>query len=385
MKVKKFIAPSMPEAMKMIRNELGQDAVILNSKVVQKGGVFGFFTKKNIEVIAAVDPHPLPKKPTVPKQHYEEINKISKNVEQEVRNKTNNDLLKEIQGLKAMMKEFSDNGNRDSFEHYPGPLRQLHQLLIEQEIDNAIIKDTMGHLLEKWYINKGEATSEEIVSWVKEYYIHKLEQLPFGAINYSKKFINVVGPTGVGKTTTLAKIAAQAVLKYNKKVAFITTDTYRIAAIDQLKTYAKILNIPLEVTYTVDDFKKAKDRFSHFDLVLIDTAGRNFRNKQYVEDLKSVIEYGEDLETILVLALTSKYDDMIEIYQQFSVINIDKLIFTKVDETAKYGSMLNLITKYQTGVAYLTTGQNVPDDIVEASPESITNIVLGVNKNDGSS
>jgi len=332
MKVKKFIAPNMPEAMKMIRNELGKDAVILNSKVVQKGGIFGFFTKKNIEVIAAVDPQPIPKKQPV-----------------------------------------------------PGPLNDINQFLSDQEIELQLRKEIMSFLLEKWYVNKGEADFEKICKWGKEYLVNSMSSLSFGAIDFSKKYINVVGPTGVGKTTTLAKIAAQAVLKYEKKVAFITTDTYRIAAIDQLKTYAKILNVPMEVTYTLDDFAKAKEKFSDFDLILIDTAGRNFRNKQYVEDLKSIIGFDDDLETILVLALTSKFSDMLDIFEQFTSIKIDKFIFTKVDETSKYGTILNLILKYKIGVAYLTNGQNVPDDIFEASPESIANTIFGVNAHERSS
>ena len=105
-------------------------------------------------------------------------------------------------------------------------------------------------------------------------------------MGFNKKYINIVGPTGVGKTTTLAKVAAETMLNQRKKVAFITTDTYRIAAIDQLKTYAKILNIPIEVAYNLEDFKRAADRFSHYDIVFIDTAGRNFRNEQYVKDLE---------------------------------------------------------------------------------------------------
>ncbi len=387
MKVKKFIAPNMPEAMKMIRNELGKDAVILNSKVVQKGGIFGFFTKKNIEVIAAVDPQPLPKKLPIQKEKIE--TKVEFQPAPTVKTievpKTDAELLKEIKDLKEMLKGLSANNDRDSFEHYPGPLKDMNQFLSNQEVDMQFRKEIMGFLLEKWYVNKGEEDFEQITAWGKEYLVNSMSALPFGAINFSKKYINVVGPTGVGKTTTLAKIAAQAVLKYGKKVAFITTDTYRIAAIDQLKTYAKILNVPLEVTYTIDDFAKAKERFSHFDLILIDTAGRNFRNKQYVEDLKSVISFDENLETILVLALTSKYSDMLDIFEQFSSINIDKLIFTKVDETSKYGTMLNLIFKYKIGVAYLTNGQNVPDDIFEASPESIANTVFGVNRHERSS
>ncbi|EKN63901.1 flagellar biosynthesis protein FlhF [Schinkia azotoformans] len=387
MKVKKFIAPNMPEAMKMIRNELGKDAVILNSKVVQKGGIFGFFTKKNIEVIAAVDPQPIPKKQPMQKEKIEpkiefQPAPIIKSVEVP---KTDAELLKEIKDLKEMLKGLSVHNGRDSFEHYPGPLKDMNQFLSNQEVDLQLRKEIMGFLLEKWYVNKGEANFEQITTWGKEYLVNSMSPLSFGAINFSKKYINVVGPTGVGKTTTLAKIAAQAVLKYGKKVAFITTDTYRIAAIDQLKTYAKILNVPLEVTYTIDDFVKAKERFSHFDLILIDTAGRNFRNKQYVEDLKSVISFDENLETILVLALTSKYSDMLDIFEQFSSIKIDKLIFTKVDETSKYGTILNLIFKYKIGVAYLTNGQNVPDDIFEASPESIANTVFGVNRHERSS
>ncbi len=387
MKVKKFIAPNMPEAMKMIRNELGKDAVILNSKVVQKGGIFGFFTKKNIEVIAAVDPQPIPKKQPVRKEIQEQKVEIKpaptvKTVEIQ---KTDDELLKEIKDLKEMLKGLSMNNGRDSFEHYPGPLKDMNQFLSDQEIELQLRKEIMGFLLEKWYVNKGEASFEQITNWGKEYLVNSMTPLSFGAIDFSKKYINVVGPTGVGKTTTLAKIAAQAVLKYEKKVAFITTDTYRIAAIDQLKTYAKILNVPMEVTYTLDDFAKAKEKFSNFDLILIDTAGRNFRNKQYVDDLKSIIGFDEDLETILVLALTSKYSDMLDIFEQFTSIKIDKFIFTKVDETSKYGTILNLILKNKIGVAYLTNGQNVPDDIFEASPESIANTIFGVNAHERSS
>jgi flagellar biosynthesis protein FlhF len=192
-----------------------------------------------------------------------------------------------------------------------------------------------------------------------------------------KKYVNVIGPTGVGKTTTLAKIAADCILKHQKKVAFITTDTYRIAAIEQLKTYAQILNIPIEVCYSLKDFHAAAKKFASYDVVLIDTAGRNFRNKQYVDDLVNVLDFGMDLETYLVFALTSKQKDMEDIFRQFSTIKIDKFIFTKADETSVYGSMINLTDKFNIGVAYITTGQNVPDDFLIASPEAITNVLIG--------
>jgi flagellar biosynthesis protein FlhF len=382
MKVKKFVAPSMPEAMKMIRAELGNDAVILNSKVVHKGGFFGLFTKKNIEVIAAVDRKPLERPvPTTEKRKKQpKVASLSEKTSR-VENFTpdDKDLLNEINELKTMLKQLSTNVTVN-FEQYPGPLHEINLLLTEQEISNELRQKVMAELLEKWYLHGAGATAEHTFRWAREILLKQLEGIPFGGISFQKKFINVVGPTGVGKTTTLAKIAAECVIKHRKKVAFITTDTYRIAAIDQLKTYAKILDIPLEVCYNISDFRLAKEKFAAYDVVLIDTAGRNFRNVQYVQDLRSVIDFNEEMETFLVLALTAKLSDMKEIYKQFSLINIDRFIFTKIDETSHYGAMINLITECKTGVAYLTNGQNVPDDIVEASSEIVVNTVLEVER-----
>ncbi|MEM5595594.1 hypothetical protein AAHB53_03285 [Niallia circulans] len=190
--------------------------------------------------------------------------------------------------------------------------------------------------------------------------------------------MNVIGPTGVGKTTTLAKIAANIILRQQKSVGFITTDTYRIGAIEQLKTYANILDVPLEVCYSLEDFEHATKKLEECDVILIDTAGRNFRNKKYVEDLMQVVDYKREMETLLVLSMTAKQDDLEEIYQQFSAIKIDAFVFTKLDETSSYGAMINLIVACKKGAAYITTGQNVPDDIVPATPEELVNKLFEV-------
>ncbi len=387
MKVKKFIAKSMPEAMKQIRSELGSDAVILNSKVVQRGGFLGFFTQKNIEVIAAIDPvQPQNIKPVVkekPKKSFEQPKKVSPSIEgmitTNVVNSDNSELIKEIQSLRDLMQDIS-TGISTGFEHYPAPMKELNKQLIQQEVCDEIRQDVLTHLIERWYLTNATASTDEVFNWGKEFLIQKLGAHEFGGITYKKKYINVVGPTGVGKTTTLAKIAAECQLKDNKKVAFITTDTYRIAAIDQLKTYAKILGIPIEVSYNINDFKAAKEKFKDYDVVLIDTAGRNFRNKQYVDDLREIIDFNEEIETLLVLTLTSKLSDMKDIYKQFSLVKIDKFIFTKVDETSVYGPMINLLAESGLGVAYLTNGQNVPDDIKVATPESVVNTIFGDEK-----
>lgn len=378
----------MPEAMKKIREELGSDAVILSSKVVQIPGFLGFFKRKGVEVIAAIDPSPpVPKQPVIQEKSRKlPENTQKKNVSTYVLD-TNNiikeeyqnpDMFKELKELKALVKDLSSDV-ATNFEKYPEPLNQLNEILLQQEFNETIRQEIMVDLLDKWYSNNRETSIKDVQDWLREDLEAEMENYQFGGMSFKKKYISVVGPTGVGKTTTLAKIAADCMLKQNKKVAFITTDTYRIAAIEQLKTYAKILGVPIEICYNIEDFRKAKEKLADYDVLLIDTAGRNFRNEKYVKDLKEMIDFDEEMETFLVLSLTSKLSDMMEIYKQFSLVKIDKFIFTKVDETSNYGAMVNLILQYQKGVAYITNGQNVPDDIVLASPKSIVNLVLGVD------
>lgn len=383
MKVKKYTASSMPEAMKQVRAELGSDAVILNSRVVQTGGFMGFFKKNNIEVIAAIDPDtdnnakPVKAEKTIKTSYTvaDPQSVLPSEHKVQAASRTDNDLLKEISQLKELLKT-SGSSTEISF---PEPIKRQIQHLKNQEIDSGIIDGMTAELLEKWYLGGSSAADEEIRGWSAEAIEQRLSHLPFGGLSFKKKFVNVIGPTGVGKTTTLAKIAAECVLKQKKKVAFITTDTYRIAAIEQLKTYAKILDVPIEICYNHDDFKAAAEKFTEFDHIFIDTAGRNFRNQKYVNDLKSVIDFNKDMETFLVLALTAKQKDMEEIRKQFSLIHIDQFIFTKLDETAVYGAMLNMALKFSTGIAYLTNGQEVPDDLIEADPEITAKTILGVS------
>lgn len=354
MKVKKYIAPNMQEAMKKIKNELGHDAVILNSKVVHTGGVFGLFMKKKIEVIAGRDPDPLIRrsqlKPELVKAGPEAANDINHD----------QSLISEVLELKKLVKSLSIN---DQQKGLPPHLIKLNQILQDKEIGLASRSDILSDLPN----DVSEQSPPEFHSEVVTVMEKKMRHLAFGGISYKKKYINVVGPTGVGKTTTLAKLAAESMLKNHKKIAFITTDTYRIAAIEQIKTYAKILNAPLEVCYSIEDFQRAKEKFKDIDLVFIDTAGRNFRNRQLVNDLEKLIDFTEEVETFLVLSVTSKLNDMLEIHDNFSSIHIDKVIFTKLDETNTRGSVYDFILSAEKGVAYMTNGQNVPDDILIAT------------------
>ncbi len=377
----------MPDAMKKIREDLGHDAVILNSREIVTGGFLGLFTKKNIEVIAAVDHTPSIKRPTPKKQSVINEGRLSRSGVHHTQKTliTDNNqekLLKEIEQLKTIMSSFSSK-QIEQEQEYPEPFHSISTHLEDQEVDKHLRIKTMKHLMKKWYERDEEVPAkEEVYEWLLDFLIASIEDVPMGGITFKKQFVNIVGPTGVGKTTTIAKIAAHSVLKKHKKVALITTDTYRIAAVEQLKTYAKILNIPIEVVYSIEDFKKAKDQFSHYDLVLVDSAGRNFRNPLYVEELNKVIDFTLQGETFLVLSLTSKYRDMEAIFKQFSLIKVDKVIFTKMDETSYYGAMLTFVEKNKIGVAYITNGQNVPDDIMEGSAKEIIYSILEVKNNE---
>ena len=188
-----------------------------------------------------------------------------------------------------------------------------------------------------------------------------------------------MGTTGVGKTTTLAKIAAKFVLESQASAALITADTYRISAVEQLRTYSDILGLPLEIVYTPAELSKAIVKHRTKDLILIDTAGRSQYNDYQLKELQELLSINQRIEKHLVLSVTTKQSDAKDIIERFSVCEPDKIIFTKTDETGTLGSIVNLLAKQQRlGLSYLSNGQSVPDDIIAASADTLTDLLLRV-------
>ncbi|SDL73623.1 flagellar biosynthesis protein FlhF [Sediminibacillus halophilus] len=370
MKVKKFTAPTMPEVMQKVRKELGADAVILHSKAIHTGGFLGLFKKRNIEVVAALD-----KEPKRQKQAEQQVTKPRVS-EKEVKwkepaaTKPDQGMLQELRDLKSLIELNSNTGN---LPQYPAAYRLFYEHLLSQDMEEEMAE----RLVSSMYGHNPEAGRDSFVELLAEELADRFPEGAFEGISYEKKFVHFVGPTGVGKTTTIAKIAAKSVLKDNKRVAFITTDTYRIAAIDQLKTYSKILDVPMEIAYNLDDYRSAREKFKDFDLVLVDTAGRNFRDEKYVKELAQIIDLNQDIDTYLVLSLAAKSADLMEIYRQFEKVPIKQLVFTKKDETASYGAMAGLSMASGKGIAYITTGQDVPDDIESVDVQKLAKMIVG--------
>ena len=189
-----------------------------------------------------------------------------------------------------------------------------------------------------------------------------------------------VGSTGVGKTTTIAKIASKFRLEQKRKVALFTADTYRIAAAEQLRTYANILEVPFRVIYSVEELRRGVQDFKNYDFILVDMAGHSPQNPALRENMNTFIhglEEGIEKEVHLVLSATTKYKDLLSIVESYQDIEDYRIIFTKVDETMTLGNLLNLKLHTGAGLSYITCGQNVPDDIEIFNPQKTVKQLLG--------
>src|SRR6185437_455752 len=292
MKMKKYTAETMVDVMKKVRADFGDDAIILSSNVVKSKGFLGLFKKKSVEVVAGFDE---------PAQKY--VEPVISHIPLQSRSddRASVELKKEMSEMKKMLKDMQQSA---ALTFFPDEMKPLLTNLERQGLSERFITQLGEELFTRMKAEKRDFTDEEQRIIVKQLLEQEMSNLPFGGISFNKKYINVLGPTGVGKTTTIAKFAARALLEKKKKIGFITTDTYRIAAIEQLRTYANLLQAPVEIAYNNQDFKAAIERLADRDLIFIDTAGRNYKEAKFVEDLTHLIDFSMDIESFLVLSMT---------------------------------------------------------------------------------
>lgn len=366
MKMKKYTADTMVQAMEKIRQDFGEDSVILSSTIVQSKGFLGLFKKKSVEVVAGYDEPISAKKKSVPL--------FDEQVQQDNgQDAMIHELKKEMKEMKHLLKA---HHAPLEFHQYPEEMQALLTRLRTQELNNETIQKIASEIFARMKTEKVDFTEDEQKKIARVILKEELADLPFGGVQFTKKYVNVLGPTGVGKTTTIAKIAARSLIENKRKAGFVTTDTYRIAAIEQLRTYANLLQAPVEVAYNDTDFKVALKNLSAKDIVFIDTAGRNYKEKKFVDDLKKLIDFKLEMESYLVLSATTKESDMRSIIDQFLEFPIKQFIFTKLDETETFGPIFNLLKDYNLGIAYVTDGQEVPEDLEEATVEKLLTLLL---------
>lgn len=290
-------------------------------------------------------------------------------------------LLHEMKQMKEMMQRLSAVAGQDPASlapSLPPAFAAIRTRLIEQDVlerhADALIQAAMESISEG---QPAEASAKEALDAVKRALVEWLTRRPIQTIRPDARLVHFVGPTGVGKTTTIAKLAAEQTLKARRSIGLITSDTYRIAAIEQLRTYASILNVPLEVVFSSLDLRKALDKLQDREMILMDTAGRNFRNEMAVSELQSLLRSEERKDTFLVLSLSMKYSDMRAVAENFCRFGVEKVLFTKADETATLGAVVNLLHDFPLSLSYVTDGQNVPDDIRAADAAGLADEIVG--------
>lgn len=389
MKIKRYEGSTEKEAMLKVKEELGKEALIVSIKNIKPRGFYKIFKKPYVEVIAAIDEKTLYKNEdnnnsdvNIDKDSFFQLfrtlsdsnnmdNKekaqkdINKELNIELRDSSNDNTNKNINS--------NANNNTNNIATY---IKVIYEQLLENDLDEAYINQLMIGLTEL-SLKQGE-NIDDIVSIVYKRIVKLLSDQETIKLSKGKtKVVAFVGPTGVGKTTTIAKIASYFTLNLQKKVALITADTYRIAAVEQIRTYANILNIPVKVVYTPGELKEAIHSFKEMDLILIDTAGRSHKNLEHKNELARLLNEIEEKEIYLVLSLATRYKDLIKITNAYKDIGNFKLIFTKLDETSSYGNILNIKLKTNSALSYITFGQNVPDDISEINVHEIAKKILG--------
>ncbi len=404
--IKKFQAGTETEAIMLAKEELGKDAIVMNIKTITPKGIYKLFRKGTVEITAAVDDSAAPqtaanKEFTLPEkssykfnsgffsekyenQPYKEKNETDeKGDTSAIEKKLNNlqDLLeKQLQDKRAEEKAEEKKAEPKIEEDKKPPYFQLiYNQLVRNEMDEKYVNQILNEIENKF---KKDIAIDNVLANVYQKIILKLGQpQTIELIENKTKMIFFIGPTGVGKTTTIAKIASSLKLSKKAKVAMLTSDTYRIAAVEQLRTYANILGVPMKVIYTEDEIIQAREEFKDYDVILIDTAGRSHKNREQRDDIEKLIRSvnEEDREVYLVLSATTKYKDLIRITECYSEITNYRLIFTKLDETISVGNIFNIKMLTNADLSYTTYGQNVPDDIGKIDTQETAKKLLGGN------
>lgn len=408
--IKKFTAKTEKEAIENARAELGEGVVVMNVKPVKPKGLFAFLKTPMMEVTVALEEES--EKLTAAVSAINSVIASSQNKEEEAaksasanntpvmethekqdgsavkEKRENNSAIEEkLDSLQSLLEqqlqkpedekeeaqeEKKEETETDKFMHL------LHNTMLENEVDEKYAREIMEEIE---LINKPNIPFDYALANIYQKMILKFGK-PSGIEPASNgiKLVFFIGPTGVGKTTTIAKIASKFRVDEKKKVALLTADTYRIAAAEQLRTYANILEVPFRVIYTVEEINKALEDFKDYDYILIDTAGHSHQNMTQKDNMRNIIHSVDDRvesEVHLVLSATTKYKDLISIADSYKEMADYKLIFTKLDETTTLGNLLNLRLYTGASLSYVTYGQNVPDDIEDFNPQKTVKRLLG--------
>ena len=372
MKIKKIAAPTMKEALRLVKLELGEDAIILKSRKVAKGGALSFLAKEQIEVTAAVDyesPEPSVRENETPVRPREEGDSVRDRY-------LLYDIRDDVERIDGTLREIGDKLKYDSMLDLPVELNRYFIDMVERGVEKRLAGSIVQEIFHD--INGKDFEDSLLVGRAVQRKLRNMFPVsgPMVFDGDRPNVVALIGPTGVGKTTTIAKIASQYKFFAGKQVALISVDTYRMAAIEQLRTFARIAAIQLEVVYQPKDMPLAIRKHSDKDLIVIDTAGRSHRDSEKMEELAVFMEAANPTEIHLTLSAGTKFRDLLDIIDRFGAVQSNFILITKLDETSNFGNILNLTHQRPKPFSMLTIGQNVPDDIALADKAGLTRLIL---------
>ena len=390
MRVKRYEAENMAEALRMIREDLGPNAFVLSTRRVQKRDRMGRL-RRMIEVSAASDV--VQTSASAParavsggsdrairelKAQLGEIRSQMASLHPGVQPAQIEELKQQLEEVKELVRLATDQWAKSSAERHGPILQGLFRRLQRADVDERLAAKLIG-LASKELSSRPAVDEKEALKVLFDVMRRQtLVSGPIQLLESGPKTVILVGPTGVGKTTTLAKLAAQYSMVAKRRVGLLTIDTFRIGAVEQLRIYANILELPLKVASTPEQMRQSIREYQDMDLVLVDTGGRSQKDRAKMAELLNFVSKRDDMyyELHLLLGAATKNRDLIEITREFGKMVIDYLIFTKLDECNSFGGIFNEVVWTQKPISYLTTGQNVPDDIEVAESSRIVQLVL---------
>jgi flagellar biosynthesis protein FlhF len=407
MEIKTYRAKTMRDALDLVRRELGPSASVLHTREVN-GGLMGrvlFGRQYEVAASSAVNvPSRMPvaevsgfrcqvsggaygiENLTPDTRHLTPFPGADANtpahLDLDYRTKYRDDFRHQVAGqldeLHAMVEKLCQRAASAPVHDLPEALFHAFTDMIEAEIDESVARAWIDR------IRDGRDSQELADTLLVKSRIAQLLENDIRvhgpiAIDENKcRVVALVGPTGVGKTTTIAKLAANYRLREKRRVGLITVDTYRVAAVEQLRTYADIIDLPMEVVATPREMREAVARMSHLDLILMDTAGRSPRDEVKIQELKSMLGEAEPDEVHLVLSSTAGARSLIATTERFADAGTTAILLTKLDEANSLGNLVSLVRACRLPISYLTDGQNVPDDITVAEQRRMANMLLGI-------
>ena len=425
MRVKTFEAGSMQDALDIVKKEMGEEAFILSTRTRRRPAALGLGEEAIIEVTAAVDeapashlspssgpanltyglrppiastPTPRPTREPSPPALPMDLQPIRRELLEikgavaalKDNDQRNTSILLELDHLKALLNRIQRQGMPPAQLNLPPSLLELYGDLVGNDVEPLIAMRLCEYAHRALSDQEGDGATGAVDPERARIFLHRVIadfipvappiQLEPGKMHV----VALVGPTGVGKTTTLAKLAAYAKLQLKQKVALLTLDTYRLAAVDQLQQYAQILQVPMHVALTVEDLRSAFRFYQDRALVLIDTPGHSPKDTETLNQLRALLDELPEVETHLVLSATTKPRDLTEIAARFEPLKPTRLIFTKLDETSTFGPILGTLARVKRPLSYLGTGQEVPEALELATSRRVADLILPATVKEGS-